>query len=223
MLAQPVEGLPAEGLRERNRRRRVGRILSAARGLLRDRPEDGLTVERIAARAEVSPATVFNLVGTRDRIWAALADETLAEIDARIAGLREPDPYRRARRVVTTAARVVCADPVVHRAVLSHWRESGHLLRRGPVDQLADCLRDAADLGVLRPDLDPRRLAQVVSVGCTGAVHQWAAGVIDDRRLAERCRAIVDIVFAAGAAHGRAGEFLAPFRRSGARGRAPAH
>lgn len=209
---------PAEGLRERNRRRRVGRILAAARELLREGPEDALTVERIAARAEVSPATVFNLVGTRDRIWAALADETLADLDTRVAALREPDPYRRARRIASTAARVVCADPVVHRAVLSHWRESGHLLRRGPVDQIAECLRAAIELGVLRPDVDVRRLARVVATGCTGAAHQWAAGTVDDRRFAERCRAMVDIVFAAGAVDGvRAGEYLARFLRPPAR------
>jgi len=39
----------------------------------------------------------------------------------------------------------------------------------------------------------------MIAVACTGAVHQWAAGLIDDRTFKRRCRTAVDLVFAAAA------------------------
>ena len=60
------------GLRERNRERRIAQILEATRELLREAPHESPSVERIAQRAEVAPATVFNLIGPRESIWAAL-------------------------------------------------------------------------------------------------------------------------------------------------------
>src|SRR5271165_5207429 len=84
----------AEGLRARGKRQRRQRILDAARELLHEDPDQGLTVPRIAERADVSPATVFNLVGPRERIWAALADHALGGVD--YSSLPSEDPHERA-------------------------------------------------------------------------------------------------------------------------------
>ena len=70
----------AEGLRERNKRTRTGRILQATRELLRERDAQTLTLEQIADRAEVAPGTVFNLVGPRERLFAALIDQAHEQI-----------------------------------------------------------------------------------------------------------------------------------------------
>ena len=75
------------GLRERRKLRRVDRILQAARDLLREGGGDVPTVEQVAERAEVATATVFNLVGTRENLWAALANEALAELEERVKAL----------------------------------------------------------------------------------------------------------------------------------------
>ena len=83
-----MTSLPATGLRERGKQRRTEQILAAARELLRESPDKALTVERIAARAEVSAPTVFNLIGRRERIWAALADKGLADLDLRALRVR---------------------------------------------------------------------------------------------------------------------------------------
>ncbi len=190
----------AVGLRELGKRRRVDQILAAARDLLRAEPDRSLSVERIAARAQVSPATVFNLVGTRERIWAALMDQTLAAAQLRVDALPELEPRARAERVVAEYARAITSDPDVNRIALAHWSESGRLLRRDGSREVAACLRAAREAGTLTPGADPDALATLLATGCVGALHQWSAGMISDRAVAQRCRGFVDLVFAAGAA-----------------------
>jgi AcrR family transcriptional regulator len=154
-------------------------------------------VERIATRAQVSPATVFNLVGTRERIWAALVDQALAAAQTRIDALPERDPQERARRIATEHVRAITSDPAVHRVVLSHWTESGRLLRRDGTPAIVDCLRTAQVAGTIRADADVAELGALIASGCLGALHQWAGGMIGDRLVLTRCRAMVDLAFAA--------------------------
>jgi len=196
----------AGGLRERNRRRRSERILEATRELLREAPGESPSVERIAARAEVAPATVFNLVGPREQIWAALADAMLANVDLAASSFTG-DPYSRAREIATAVVDAICADPAVHRHVIAHWREAGRLLREDPTPQLVACLRAAAERREIRGDVDLRRLTGTLTAACSGATHQWATGLISDRAFRDRCRTAVDVVFAA-AGHPEAAQRL---------------
>jgi AcrR family transcriptional regulator len=185
------------GLRERSKRRRLQQILEATRSLLRERPDESPGLERIAARAEVAPATIFNLIGPREQIWAALADDLLAELERRTTDLPRSDPHTRARAIATTTVDIICADANVYRYVLANWSSSGRLLRRDPTSQLVACLRAAADDGTLRRDLNLKALGETISTACTGAAHQWAAGLISDRALRRRCQTAVDLAFAA--------------------------
>jgi AcrR family transcriptional regulator len=180
-------------LRERGKQQRVARILGAARTLLREHPDALPRTEAIAELAEVSPATVFNLVGTRDRLWAALADELVLAAQERVEELPDGlDPQERARRIVTVMAEALVEDAPVHRAVLAHWRESAGLMRQRPSGALVECF-EAAGAG------DADHLVALVVTGCTGAAHQWAAEMISDRTLARRSRDFVDLAFAAAA------------------------
>ena len=201
MTTLHVPPAPA-GLRERHKARRVRQILEATRSLLREQPDESPSVERIAARAEVAPATVFNLIGPRERIWAALADDLLGEVEHRMAAMPERDPFDRARSVVATSVDLICADGGVYRHVLSSWTRSGRLLRRDPIPHLIECLVAAAEVRTLRQDIDLVPLAEMVTTACTGAAHQWAADLIDDRTFRFRCLTAVDLVFAAAAETG---------------------
>lgn len=184
-----------EGLRARGKQRRRQRILDAARELLHEDPSQGLTVPRIAERAEVSQATVFNLVGPRERIWTALADHALGAVD--YSALRWEDPHGRARAIMAEVARVICADAPVFRALIVGWNETGQAMAHDPTSELADCLAAAARQGVIMADVDFRRLAELLSAGLIGSVQQWAAGVVSDQGLKARLRDLVDVTFAA--------------------------
>ncbi|MFF1556136.1 TetR/AcrR family transcriptional regulator [Streptomyces sp. NPDC058279] len=196
------------GLREHHKARRRSRILDATRELLRECPETVLSTERIAARAEVSPATVYNLIGPREKIWEALADGFMDELECRLADLSTGDP----REVVRSTVRLFVGDPVVSRRMVRGWEESGLVLDRSPLGRLRRAMADARAQGVLRADVDTEALAAVVSAACVGALHQWVAALVDDDRFLARALFALDVALAAAAADPYREQLSAPLR-----------
>ncbi len=181
--ASPAAG----GLRERGKRRRSKQILDAARVLLREAPSEELTVERIAVRAELATQTVYNLIGRREHIWGALADDALDGLDLpRFAAIREPQA--RGTAIVGGVIDMVCADAPVFRHLLAHWAQSALFIEHDPTAALTDCF---AQVG----DPQPRRTAELVGAGLIGILHQWAAELISDNGARERGRDLVSLAF----------------------------
>jgi AcrR family transcriptional regulator len=186
------------GRREQAKRARTQRILDAGLALLREEHGQGLTMERVATRAEVSPMTVFNLVGNRQQLWSAMADHALGSLDLR--SIFDEDPHVRATKIVDAVVRKLRSDPVVYRGLLAGWSHGGRLLAHDPTEALIDCFRAAVSQGQLTPDADVRGLGEVLAAGLIGVITQWSAGVLGDRTFGRRARAVVDVVFAAGRA-----------------------
>ncbi len=211
---------PPVGLRERHKQRRRERILEAIRELLRERPDETPTVGRIAELADLSPATVFNLVGPREQQWAALCEELLGELDARLAFAADEDPREQARRIVGETAELFIADAAVFRRLVNSWERSGPLLQESPVPLLRATLRRGQAIGMLRPDLHVEALVGHIATTCGGALRHWAAGEISDAEFRKRVRFAVDVVFAASASGDCAAELHTPLtrkRRQGSR------
>ncbi len=210
---------PAAGLRERHKQQRRERILTALRELLRECPDETPTVERIAALADLSPATVFNLIGPREQQWAALCEEALGELDACLSFTADVDPREQAHRIVSETAELFIADAAVFRHLVNSWERSGPLLQENPVPRLRTALRRGQATGVLRPDLHVEALVGHIATACGGALRYWAAGQISDAAFRKRVRFAVDVVFAAGASEDWAAELAAPLARRRGRGR----
>ncbi|MEV5378213.1 TetR/AcrR family transcriptional regulator [Streptomyces nondiastaticus] len=202
-----VEG----GLREQHKARRRSRILEATRELLRDNPESVISTERIAERAEVSPATVYNLIGQREKIWEALAAGFMDELEHRLAAPGAGDPHE----VIRSTVHLFVSDPAVSRRMVREWEASGLVLDRSPLTQLRRALAEAQAQGVLRADIAIGGLAAVVGTACVGALHQWVAALIDDDRFLARALLALDVALAAAAADPHRDELLAPLRTRG--------
>jgi AcrR family transcriptional regulator len=213
----PASG-PATGLRERHKQQRRERILEAIRQLLRDSPDETPTVERIAELADLSPATVFNLVGPREQQWEALCEELLGELDACLAFAVDEDPREQARRIVGETAELFIADAAVSRHLLNSGGRIGSLLQENPVSQLRVAVRRGQATGMLRPDLHVEALVGHIATAAGGALRQWAAGQISDAAFRTRVRFAVDVVFAAGASEDCAAELAGPLQRKRRRG-----
>jgi len=182
--ASPVDD---EGLRERGKRRRSLQIIDAARVLLRETPTEELTVERIAARAELAPQTVYNLVGRREHIWSALADDALDGLDLpSFASIL--DAQARGAAIVRAIIDMVCGDAAVFRHLLAHWAQSALFIDHDPTAALTDCFE-------LFGDPHPRRTAELVGAGLVGILHQWAAELISDDGARQRGRDLVSLAF----------------------------
>jgi len=210
--------IQAAGLRERHKQRRRERILEAIRELLRECPQETPTVERIAELADLSPATVFNLLGPREQQWAALCEELLGELDTCLAFAAEEDPREQARRIVSETAELFIADAAVFRHLVNNWERGGPLLQENPVPRLRAALRRGQTAGMLRPDLHVEALVGHIATACGGALRHWAAGQISDAAFRRRVRFAVDVVFAAGASEDWATELVAPLARKRKRG-----
>jgi len=204
---------PAAGLRERHKHERRERILESIRELLRERPNETPTVESIAGLADLSPATVFNLVGPREQQWAALCDSLLGELDARLAVTASEDPLEQARRIVGETAELFVADAAVFRHLVNSWGPSGALLQENPVPKLRAAVRRGQAAGMLRHDLHVEALVGHIATACAGALRHWAQGAISDAEFRKRVRFAVDVVFAAAAREERAAELQAPLQR----------
>jgi AcrR family transcriptional regulator len=211
--AQVTAPALAGGLRERQKHQRRERILEAIRELLREHPDEMPTVERIAELAELSPASVFNLVGPREQQWAALCDGLLLELDACLAFAAEEDPREQARRVVGETVELFIADAAVYKHLVNHCEGSGPRLQENPVPLLRDALRRGQAAGILRPDLHVEALVGHIATATGGALRHWAAGQISDAAFRMRVRFAVDVVFAAGASEGWAAQLQVPIRR----------
>lgn len=219
---RPAEG----GLRERQKAQRRARILDATRELLRENPESVISAERIARRAGVAPATVYNLIGPREKIWEALAAGFTDRLERRLAASARGaaggtvdgtaggavDP----REVVVATVRLFVSDPVVSRRMVREWEASGLVFRRSPLTQLRRAMADARDRGLLRADVDTGALAAAVATSCVGVLHQWVAGLIDDDRFCAHAVFALDVALAAAAAAPHRDRFLAPLLVRGA-------
>jgi AcrR family transcriptional regulator len=209
---------PADGLRERHKQERRLAIVRAARELLREDASQRLTKEAIAARADVAPATVYNLVGTRAQLFSALAEDFMQEVERRLAERPPRDPLKRARRMIDVTCDVILDDPIVYAAMIRGWAESGLVLRQGPIATLIEALVDAQAQQVLIAEANPRLLASSVATACVGAVHQWASGLIDARKFRARCVFAVDLALAAAASPGKRKELTRVLHKGRAAG-----
>jgi AcrR family transcriptional regulator len=190
----------AGGLRERSKLARTERILQAARELLRERDAQTVTLDQIADRAEVAPGTVFNLVGPRERLFAALIDQAHEQLEEDLARFTGDDPLARTRGIVATLVSIFLADGDVYRQVLKQWPESGTLLRSSPYPPIRQAIADGQAAGLLRSEVDPGRVSAAILAGCVGALHQWSASIISDPAFRDRCLFGAELALAAIAA-----------------------
>ena len=173
------------GLRERKKERRRQAILDAALELLRANDIRAVTIEQIAERAEVSPPTVYNLVGTREQLLVALVDRISEDLVTQFAtdDGEAQDPIGAARRAVDESVAAFVADSAAYRQIVRSLADpagSGSRLRFDPSELHIRAMREAQARGVLRPELDPVALGRQSLLTYVAALQTWAAGGLSD-------------------------------------------
>ena len=205
------------GLRERNKAMRIEAILGAAVELLGDHQLDEVTTERIASRAGVATATVYNLVGTRDDLLRALIGRVVDDLVAAVADAtaRDDDPIAVAHLVVDHSVAAFTGHSRAYRQIVA----AGRSIDRVPGNEWVDpsqlqvaALRHAQELGLLRDDVDPAGLGRQVYVSWIGAMEHWANGQLDDRGFAIAARHGLLVVLAASATEEHRSRFLDELR-----------
>jgi AcrR family transcriptional regulator len=112
MVAMAGDALTAETPRRqaparvRNRRR----VLRAARALVAEQGLEGLTMRQLAVEAEMSVASLYNLIGGRDEIVRALGMYFLEELDEAFVQLKAHNPLERARELLIAVVDAVTKE-----------------------------------------------------------------------------------------------------------------
>lgn len=106
------------GRREAGKEERRQRIIHAARDLIRETGDAGLSMRALAQRAEVSPATPYNLFGSKRAIVLALLED-VREFRERFAAESPKDPLDRLFTAVGMAVDFYLDDPQFYRTLWS--------------------------------------------------------------------------------------------------------
>lgn len=147
--------------------------------LLRERDVAKITVADIAEVAGVSVATIYNLVGTRERVLSAVLDGYVERLEAALGS--EPlhhDPVEAVVDVVRTAAAQSLLDPVPLRAVLRELGPLEFAEHRGL--GLEELLLPRLNNEPFQSEGSARIVARMIIYGFRGVLLSWAHLLIAD-------------------------------------------
>jgi AcrR family transcriptional regulator len=167
-----------QGLREAHKAERRRQILLAAHRIISEDGLGALTMRRLAQASSLSVPTIYNLVGGRVDVIAALLGLGAQRIDAAMADAPE-EPIERLQHAVSVVADVA----VESRAVVSEvLRAGGPAITGGSTDTLMSRLEETAveafaqarSRGVTTRDADPSILGRRLLGLASGALIEWA-------------------------------------------------
>ncbi|MCG2765047.1 MAG: TetR/AcrR family transcriptional regulator [Desulfarculaceae bacterium] len=118
--------------REKEQRREA--ILDAAKEIFSRKGYQGATMEEIAARAELSPATLYLYFDNKSQLYASLNVKMLAFLCHRVeqvAGQKGLEPLEKVRRLAQAMHDVYTFDPLILINVL-HMQASQELMDLSP-------------------------------------------------------------------------------------------
>jgi AcrR family transcriptional regulator len=205
------------GLRDVNKAKRRDAILDATVALFGQRPSDEVTTEEIAVLAGVAPATVYNLIGTRDDVVRAVVARILAELADSLAQLDPTDPIAAAQLVVDQTVQAFVADSAAFRQMVRLAPRASSVGSElvDPSEFQVAAMRQAQRLGIIRADIDAAALARQIYLSYTGAMTLWSSGRLDDDGFSTAARHGLFTALAAAAVDDERDRFLGQLRALG--------
>ena len=169
-------------LRARGKARRCAKIIAAASDLWREHGIDKAPLSQIAAVAEVSPQTIYNLIGGVDAIALAVINVALDRVEAALSGSAATgvDLALEAGRV---SAQMYIDDARLYRQVMVRIPRvlfEGTHLGRDAAEIAVRAMIQAQAAGQVSKAVDPDRLGRAIYSNYLGAIYDWACGDASD-------------------------------------------
>ena len=170
--------------REQAKSDRRRRILEAAQALMRRVGMEDVTVTAIAERSGLSPATVYNLFGSKGAILSGVFDLDLLAFEGMVADAPAEDGLDRIFNAIAIAARLYRQDANFYRLTM---------VARGGTDQRSNfqatvreprlrfwkrLVRGAIDDGGLARGTDADAVGVLLAQIATGVLTDWASDAI---------------------------------------------
>lgn len=174
--------------REEAKDERRRRIVTAARDLIRETGDAGVSMRTIADRADVSISTPYNLFGSKRAVVLAVLED-IRGFSERFARLRPTSALERIFQVLSMSIRYYVDDPDFYRALWTGVFDMSHKEVRA---DLAMPERDAFWLflidtaardGALSPQIDTSMLLRSLDLAFAAAMLSWVVGALDTAEL----------------------------------------
>jgi AcrR family transcriptional regulator len=174
--------------REEAKAERRRRIVTAARELIRETGDAGVSMRAIADRADVSISTPYNLFGSKRAIVLAVLGD-IREFSEKFARLRPANGIERIFQVLSMSIRYYVGDPDFYRALWTGVFDMSHKEVR---TALAMPERDAFWLflieaaardGALSPDIDTTMLLRSLDLAFAAVMLSWVVGALETGEL----------------------------------------
>lgn len=174
--------------REEAKEERRARIIAAARDLIRETGDAGLSMRAIAARANVSLSTPYNLFGSKRAIVVAVLED-IREFHERFARLRPADAVERIFQALAMSIRFYVEDPDFYRTLWTGvFDMSGKEVRAALARPERDAfwlalVNAAAEAGALEPAIDTTLLLRDLDLTFGAVMLNWVLGSLATQEL----------------------------------------
>ena len=174
--------------REDAKAERRHRIVTAARDLIRETGDTGLSMRAIAARAGVSLSTPYNLFGSKRAIVLAVLED-IEDFHARFAKLRSVSALDRIFQALSLSISYYVHDPDFYRTLWTgildmSGKEVRQALARPERDAFWLSLVEAASTeGALTPGIDTTLLLRELDFTFGAVMLNWVLGALETQEL----------------------------------------
>jgi AcrR family transcriptional regulator len=169
-------------VREAGKELRRQRILGTAEKLIRRDGDMRFGMRELATKAKVSPATPFNLFGSKGQILWALLERNIEQQLHRIDEDEEQDPVERVLALARSAVLQYTRDERLYRPLLSAVLTTSPFEMPALLGEFTDLWRKALEeleaRGQLLPDLDPALLARQLHLEHRAGMSMWLRGEV---------------------------------------------
>ena len=161
---------------------RRARIIEEARRLIGAHGFEGLSLRKLAAAAEVTVPTIYNLIGGKDQILTELFADWVGMIERELTKIDEDHPLDKAEAVVVEATRMIGENKEYFRSAqiaadhiertdqsVDEWKQLG--ARAATMQENA--ARLAQEQGLLRGDVSARVLGEQIFTNYRVASNSW--------------------------------------------------
>jgi AcrR family transcriptional regulator len=170
--------------REEAKAERRRRIIAAARDLIKETGDTGLSMRAIAARAGVSLTTPYNLFGSKRAIVIALLED-VREFHERFSQLHRVGAVDRIFQAVSITLAYLADDPDFYRTLWTEALRFDSKELRGELQSPQRygfwwaLLNEARSEGALLPDVDLDPLLRALDAVYVSAMLGWVLGAME--------------------------------------------
>ncbi|MFN3257759.1 MAG: TetR/AcrR family transcriptional regulator [Ilumatobacter sp.] len=176
-------------------------VIDAVGALIAESGVDGVTMRKLAERAGVAVATLYNQFGDRDGVIVAFVSSGLDQLEIDLDAQPPVGPVDTTRTLLDAFDETFLEDPAVWRSIFASLKSGSGSYGMGEVGERVvqyintDLAKAAAD-GMFVVDVDTEVVARALFQSQLHRLEKWAHGVIDWEQYRESSRLGLELALA---------------------------